>query len=316
MQHVTTLNDLHPAQPSCLTIGAFDGVHRGHQVLIGDMVKHAHATGRVAVVLTFYPHPSVVLRGRRPAFYISTPEEKADYLSTLGVDAVVTHPFNQEVANIPAADFVARLVAHARLSELWCGADFALGHNRQGDVSFLRAEGERRGFTVNVVEPVQIEGEVISSTRIRQALRDGAVEAVGRYLGRPFRLPGMVVEGAKRGQRLGIPTANLAIWEERALPAVGVYACRAHEAGGVHPAVANIGYRPTFDGSESKPIIEAHLLDFSGDLYGSTLTLEFIARLRPEMKFPGIEALVAQIRRDIAEARQILEKAVGTLRVQ
>ena len=306
MQHVTSLEDLRLTRPSCLTIGAFDGVHRGHQVLIGDMVKRAHTTGRAAMVLTFYPHPSVVLRGRRPAFYISTPEEKAEYLSTLGVDAVVTHLFNQEVANITAADFVARLVGHARLSELWCGADFALGHNRQGDVPFLRAEGERRGFTVNVVDPVLMEGEVISSTRIRQALRDGAVETVARYLGRPFRLPGQVVEGARRGRTIGIPTANLAVWEERAFPAVGVYACRAEHAGGVHPAVANIGFRPTFDGRESKPTIEAHLLDFSGDLYGSMITLEFIARLRPEMKFPGVEALVAQIQRDISEARQIL----------
>jgi riboflavin kinase/FMN adenylyltransferase len=308
MQHVTSLEDLRLTQPSCLTIGAFDGVHRGHQALIGDMARRAHAAGRAAVVLTFYPHPSVVLRGRRPAFYISTPEEKAEQLSTLGVDAVVTHPFNQDVANITAADFVTRLVEHARLSELWCGADFALGHNRQGDVPFLRAEGERRGFTVNVVDPVLIDGEIISSSRIRQALRDGAVEAVARYLGRPFRLPGAVVEGAGRGRSLGIPTANLAIWEERAFPAVGVYACRAHHAGGVHPAVANIGYRPTFDGSETRtrPTIEAHLLDFSGDLYGATIALEFVARLRAEMKFPGIEALVAQIRRDIAEARQIL----------
>jgi len=306
MQHVTSLEDLHLTRPACLTIGAFDGVHRGHQVLIGDMVKRAHTTGRAAMVLTFYPHPSVVLRGRRPAFYISTPEEKAEYLSTLGVDAVVTHPFNQEVANVTAADFVARLVEYARLSELWCGADFALGHNRQGDVPFLRAEGERRGFTVNVVDAVLMEGEVISSTRIRQALRDGAVETVARYLGRPFRLPGQVVEGARRGRTIGIPTANLAVWEERAFPAVGVYACRAEHTGGIHPAVVNIGFRPTFDGRESQPTIEAHLLDFSGDLYGSTVTLEFIARLRPEMKFPGVEALVAQIRRDISEARQIL----------
>jgi len=311
IQHVTSLEDLRLSQPACLTIGAFDGVHRGHQALIGDMVRRAHATGRAAVVLTFYPHPSVVLRGRRPAFYISTPEEKAEYLAALGVEAVVTHPFNQEVANITAADFVTRLVEHARLSELWCGADFALGHNRQGDVDFLRAEGEQRGFSVNVVEPVLIEGEVISSTRIRQALRDGAVEAVTRYLGRPFRLPGQVVEGAKRGRTIGIPTANLAVSEERAFPAVGVYACRAHLADGVQPAVTNIGYRPTFNSTEPRLVIETHLLGFSGDLYGSTITLEFIARLRAEMKFPGVDALVAQIQRDIAEAREILEKAEG-----
>ncbi len=311
MQHVTSLEDLHLTQPACLTIGAFDGVHRGHQALIGDMAKHAHATGRAAVALAFYPHPAVVLRGRRPAFYISTPEEKAGYLAALDVDAVVTHPFNQEVANITAADFVARLLEYARLNELWCGVDFALGHNRQGDVDFLRAEGERHGFTVTVVEPVLIEGEVISSTRIRQALRDGAVEAVARYLGRPFRLPGQVVEGAKRGRTIGIPTANLAVSQERAFPAGGVYACRAYLADGVHSAVTNIGYRPTFNSTEPRLVIETHVLDFSGDLYGSTVTLEFIARLRAEMKFPGVDALIAQIHSDIQEAQKLLEKAVS-----
>jgi riboflavin kinase/FMN adenylyltransferase len=306
MQHVTALEDLRLSQPACLTIGAFDGVHRGHQALVSEMVGHARATGKSPVVLTFYPHPSVVLRGRRPSFYISTPEEKAEYLSALGVEAVVTHPFNQEVANISAADFVARLVEYVRLSELWCGSDFALGHNRQGDVAFLRAEGKRRGFTVHVTAPVLMDGEVISSTRIRQALRDGAVEQAARMLGRPFRLPGKVVEGAKRGRTIGIPTANLEVWEERAFPAVGVYACRAHHTGNVYSAVTNIGYRPTFNSTEPKPTIEAHLLDFSGDLYGSTLTLEFIARLRSELKFSGVEALVAQIQRDIEAARQIL----------
>ena len=321
MHHVTALEDLRLTQPACLTIGAFDGAHRGHQALIGEMVKHAHATGRAAVVLTFFPHPSVVLRGRRPSFYISTPEEKAEYFAGLGVDAVVTHPFNAEVSQITAADFVERLVQSARLSELWCGDDFALGHKRQGDVTFLHAEGAKRGFTVNVVPPILIDGEVISSTRIRQALRDGAVEQVTRFLGRPFRLPGEVVEGAKRGRTIGIPTANLAIWEERAIPAVGVYACRAQhrgrpsgreaspgEAGSVYQAVANIGFRPTFNTNEPRLTVEAHLLDFpaGGDLYGSTLMLEFIAHLRAEMKFPGVEALVAQIRSDIDTARKIL----------
>jgi riboflavin kinase/FMN adenylyltransferase len=309
MQHVTSLEDLRLAQPACLAIGAFDGVHRGHQALIGDMVQRAHATGRVAVVLTFYPHPSVVLRGRRPSFYISTPEEKAARLAKLGVDAVVTHPFNIEVSRITAADFVERLVTQARLTELWCGDDFALGHQRQGDVTFLRAEGEKRGFTVNIVQPSLIDGEVISSTRIRQSLRDGAVEQVTRFLGHPFRLPGEVVEGAKRGRTIGIPTANLAVWEERAIPAVGVYACRAQTASGAYQAVVNVGFRPTFNSTEPKLTIEAHLLDFSGDLYGSTVTLEFIARLRSEMKFSGIEALVAQIKSDIETARPILEKA-------
>jgi riboflavin kinase/FMN adenylyltransferase len=219
---------------------------------------------------------------------------------------VVTHPFNREVANITAAEFVERLVKHARLKRLWAGEDFALGHNREGDLNYLRAAGEKHGFDVRVFEPVLIDGEVISSTRIRQTLRDGAVEQAARYLGRPFRLSGEVVKGAQRGRQLGIPTANVAVSEEHAVPAVGVYAARAYHAGGVSQAVINIGFRPTFEGGEARPVIEAHLLDFTGDIYGSTLTLEFVARLRPEMKFPGIDALVAQIQRDIASARVIL----------
>src|SRR5262245_27051047 len=137
MQHVTSLEALQLDRPAHLTIGAFDGIHRGHQALIGEMVSEAHGNGQAAVVITFFPHPSVVLRGRRPSFYLSTPEEKVEYLSQLGVDAVVTHPFNREVANITAADFVDRLIKHARLRHLWAGADFALGHNREGDMDYL-----------------------------------------------------------------------------------------------------------------------------------------------------------------------------------
>jgi riboflavin kinase/FMN adenylyltransferase len=306
MQHVTSLEELGLDRSSAMTIGAFDGVHRGHQALIGEMAAEAQATGRAAVVLTFFPHPSVVLRGRRPSFYLSSPEEKAGYLSELGVDAAVTHPFNRAVSEIRASDFVERLLTYARLDELWCGSDFVLGHNREGTVEFLQAEGQRRGFRVRVMPPVLIDGEVISSTRIRQTLRDGAVEQAARYLGRPFRLSGQVVEGAKRGRQLGIPTANLAISEERATPALGVYACLAGAPDWRGQAVVNIGFRPTFEGGEARPTVEAHLLDFSGDLYGKTVSLDFVARLRPEIKFPGVDALLAQIQRDILEAKRIM----------
>ncbi len=308
MQTVTSLEALRLTQPACLTVGAFDGVHRGHQALIGELVRHAHATGRAAVVITFYPHPSVFLRGRRPSFYLSTPEEKAEHLRALGVDAVVTHTFDAAFAAITAEDYVAQLVRQARLSELWCGEDFALGHNRVGNVAYLRAAGERLGFAVQVRTPVLEDGEIISSTRIRQCLRDGAVEQAARALGRPFRLSGQVVAGAQRGRTLGIPTANLAISEERAFPATGVYACRAHWDGATpQSAVTNIGFRPTFNSSTPTLTVEAHLLDYSGDLYGRELTLDFVARLRPEMKFPGVDALVAQIRADIATARRLLD---------
>ena len=307
MRHVTSLEELGLDRPSAMTIGAFDGVHRGHQALIGEMAAAAHASGRTAVVLTFFPHPSVVLRGRRPSFYLSSPEEKAEYLSQLGVDAMATHPFSLAVSEISAGEFVDRLLTYARLDELWCGPDFALGHNREGTVDYLQVEGKRRGFRVRVKAPVLIDGEVISSTRIRQTLRDGAVEQAARYLGRPFRLSGQVVEGAKRGRQLGIPTANLAVSEERATPALGVYACLARAPGWQGQAVVNIGFRPTFEGGEARPTVEAHLLDYSGNLYGEIVSLDFVARLRPEIKFPGVEALLAQIQRDILEARRLLD---------
>ncbi len=304
MQIVSTLADLNLPAPAYLTIGAFDGVHRGHQALIGGMVQAAHAANHTAVVVTFYPHPSVVLRGRRPSFYLSTQEAKAGHLAALGVDALVVQPFTAEFALVTAAEYVAQLRHHARLTQLWCGADFALGHQRQGDVAFLRA----LGVQVQVVEPTLFDGEIISSTRIRQCLRDGAVEQAHRYLGRPFAIQGEVQPGAQRGRTLGFPTANVSVNEACAIPAFGVYACRAHTAHGTFAAVTNIGVRPTFEGTP-QPTIEAHLLDFSGNLYGHTLRLDFVAHLRPEQKFPGLEALVAQIRRDVASARSILQEA-------
>ena len=306
MQQTTSLSDLQLDRPACVAIGAFDGVHRGHQALIGAMVRQARATGQAAVVVTFYPHPSVFLRGRRPSFYLSTPEAKAEYLAALGVDAVVTHTFDASFAAITAAAYVDELVRHARLGELWCGADFALGHNREGNVPYLQAAGARLGFQVNVYTPVLAEGEIISSTRIRQCLRDGAVETAAHALGRPFRVTGDVVAGAQRGRTIGIPTANLAVSDEHALPANGVYACRVHWDGGHAAAVTNIGVRPTFNSAEPRLTVEAHLLDFAGDLYGRRLTVEFIAHLRPEQKFPGVAALVAQIQADIAAARRLL----------
>ncbi|MDW8326563.1 MAG: bifunctional riboflavin kinase/FAD synthetase [Anaerolineales bacterium] len=307
MQLATSLSELSLTSPAVVTIGAFDGVHRGHQALIGGLTAHARATGRVAVAITFSPHPSVFLRGRRPSFYLTTPEEKAGLLAALGVDVLVTHRFDAAFAAITAAEYVEQLVRHARMVELWCGADFALGHNREGNVAYLQAAGERLGFTVRVQTPVVLDGEIISSTRIRQCLRDGAVEQAARLLGRPFRLSGRVVEGARRGRTIGIPTANLAVAEEHAIPAVGVYVCRADtpQAGGL-PAVTNVGYRPTFNSTEPKLTVETHLLDFTGDLYGTTVSLDFIARLRSEMKFAGVEALIGQIKRDIETARTLL----------
>lgn len=308
MIHVHSLAELpQPDRPALLTIGSFDGVHLGHQALIRSLVNEAHQRPQAfrAAVVTFFPHPSVVLRGRRPSFYINTPEEKAELFASLGVDVTVTHPFNHDVANITAADFVKQLQAALDFKELWCGADFAFGHNREGTVAWLKEYGGRHGFSVRVIEPLLLGDKVISSSRVRQVLADGNAGEAADCLGRPFQLTGVVVEGSRRGRTIGIPTANLQIWDEQAYPARGVYACRAWIGGEAVNAVTNIGVRPTFE-ADAHPTVEAHLLDFDRDLYGQTLRLDFIARLRPEQKFNGVEELVAQIKRDIENAKQIL----------
>ncbi|MBI3763250.1 MAG: bifunctional riboflavin kinase/FAD synthetase [Chloroflexi bacterium] len=312
MIHVHSLEGVTLDRSSYVTIGAFDGVHLGHQRLIGEMARAAHAAGCAAVVVTFYPHPSVVLRGRRPSFYINSPDEKAELLGALGVDWVVTHPFTLEISKITAADFVDRLLTHLKMVELWTGEDFALGHNREGNVPYLRGQGEARGFRVRVVEPRALDTAIISSSGVRAALQSGDVALAAKFLGRPFSVSGRVVAGAKRGRVIGIPTANLEVSEDRACPANGIYACRARIGDETWMAASSIGVRPTFE-QNGAPTVEAHLLDFSGDLYDRTLTLDFVARLRPEEKFATVEALVDQIHADIRQTRQLLKSVIPDL---
>lgn len=289
-----------------LTIGAFDGVHRGHQALLRELVAGAKAENLPSVVLTFYPHPSVVLRGRRPSYYITLPGEKAELIRAQGVDHVVTQRFDRPFSLIPATEFLGRILDQWRMRHIWAGEDFAFGHDRQGNVALLREVGERRAFAVHVVPPLHLGGEVVSSTRVREALRSGDVARAAGYLGRRFSLRGVVRRGAGRGRRLGIPTANLEIDEERAVPGAGVYACRAEIGAGRFRAVTNIGVRPTFEDDLPRPVVETHLLGFDGDLYGEELRLEFVDRLRDERRFSGPEALRQQIGRDIQRAEEIL----------
>ncbi len=306
MQHFRSLKDLH-LQGAWLTIGAFDGVHLGHRALIEPFVAAAHAAGAPAVVLTFFPHPAVVLQGRRAPFYLSTPDEKAERLGALGVDVVITHPFNRRVAARSARDFMADLKVHLGLRMLWVGYDFALGRNREGDIPTLRRLGQEMGFEVRVVEAVRLDGEVVSSSRIRALLAAGEVQAANRLLGRPYEVPGRVVRGDGRGRRLGFPTANLKVWARRMVPGPGVYVARARlEDGRTFGAVVNIGVRPTFEVRPRAPRVEAHLLGFAGDLYGQCLTLAFLQRLREERRFPSPEALAEQIRRDVRRAEEVL----------
>jgi riboflavin kinase/FMN adenylyltransferase len=301
-QHVYHLTELRLERPAIVTIGVFDGVHRGHQHLISHIVREAHDAGHLAVVLTLFPHPDRVLRGQTGRYYLTPPEQKARLLHALGVDVVITHPFDDHVRHIRAADFVDLLREHLNMAGLWVTADFALGYQREGDYTFLAAQGAAKGFRVQQIDLLtDPDHRAISSSQIRAALAKGDVESAAASLGYPYRIEGEVISGDKRGRTIGFPTANLKVWEEQVIPANGVYACYAALGTERYKAVTNIGVRPTFDGSELR--IEAHLLDFDRDIYGHTLRLEFVARLRGEQRFDGIEALIAQIRADAAQGR-------------
>ncbi len=304
MDLIDDLTKVSLRQETILTIGAFDGVHRGHQVLVERVVQRAHATDRLAVLITFHPHPAVVLAPDRAPSYLTTPGEKAALLEGLGVDLLVLFPFDLKVAATPAREFMVSVSEHLRVRELWVGADFALGRNREGDVSRLQELGLELGYDVHVVGSVKRSQSVISSSRIRALIREGQVEEAAELLGRYPSLSGEVVLGAQRGRTLGFPTANLEVRPERAVPANGVYAVFAVLGTQRYPAVANVGIRPSFDNGQR--IVETHIFGFERDIYGCDLVVEFVARLRDERRFEDIDDLVAQIGRDSEAAQSIL----------
>jgi riboflavin kinase/FMN adenylyltransferase len=294
-----------------LTIGAFDGVHLGHQAILRQLVQGAHAAGLPAVVLTFHPHPAIVLRRRQGPFYLTIPEERAEIFGRLGVEIVVTHPFNHDVADQSANEFIARLERYLKPRHLLVGKDFALGKDRQGDLPALQRLGEQFGFTVDTLAPVRDDGQSISSSQIRVLLAEGEIERANQLLGRDYSVSGEIVHGDGRGRLLGIPTANLRLWPERLLPKVGVYACLARAEGALYQAVCNVGLRPTFENTPQALRLEAHLLDYQGDLYCQNVEIQFAARLRDEQRFATVDQLVAQIHHDIGRARSLLQEKLG-----
>jgi riboflavin kinase/FMN adenylyltransferase len=287
-----------------LTIGTFDGVHLGHQALVHRVVDRARATDRLAGLVTFHPHPAVVLAPDRAPLYLTTPGEKLALLEGLGLDLVVLLPFSREVAGRPARDFMEAISHHLRVCEVWVGAGFALGRNREGNAELLAALGTEFGYDLRLIEPVGSSQEIVSSSRVRALLKEGRVEDASRLLGRLPSVSGVVVVGAQRGRVLGFPTANLEVRPERAVPANGVYAVYALLGASRHAAVANVGVRPSFDNGQRT--VEIHLFDFHQDIYGCDLVVEFAARLRAERRFEDIRELVAQIQRDSEAARALL----------
>ncbi|MEZ4330687.1 MAG: bifunctional riboflavin kinase/FAD synthetase [Myxococcota bacterium] len=296
-----------PFRRPVLTIGNFDGVHVGHQAILRQVVARARALGGESVLYTFEPHPRRVLQSERSLRLLETFEQKMETVEALGVDAVIAEPFDRAFARVSPECFIEEYV-HARVRpvEVYVGYDFHFGRDREGSMRLLTERGPHLGFSVTVVPEVSVEGRDVNSTRIRQLLAAGEVEEAALLLGRPFRARGRVAVGDRRGRTLGFPTANLAP-ETEILPAPGVYwghlqtVARGPDRRPL-PVVTNVGFRPTFrDGRDL--VAEAHVIDFSGDLYDLEVDLSFEGRLRGEIRFESVDALRDQIALDVEQAR-------------
>ncbi len=309
MPHHRTLDEI-KLDRSWLSIGVFDGVHLGHQTLLKRLVEGAHAEGLPAAVVTFFPHPVVVLHNVQDPVYLSMPDERAELLAKAGVDEVVTLEFDRHLASRTAAEFMGMMKEHLGVVHVCAGYDFALGRGREGNLSVLRQLGDQMGFIIEVIQPVSgLKNKVISSSRIRDLLTQGEVSTAAELLGRRYTIDGIVTHGDGRGHGLGFPTANISIPEQRLAPGRSVYATWFWLQNQRFPAVTNIGLRPTFENQLVLPRIEAHILDLPDDpdLYEQSVRLEFVEYLRPELRFPHIQSLIDQINKDIQRSREVFE---------
>jgi len=309
VQLVSELSAFIPERETLLTIGVFDGVHLGHRHLIRNLTQRAAEGNFLSGVVTFNSNPKAVLSPRTKLARLATLEERASLLKSLGVDLVIPLTFTTEVAALSAREFVLCLKQYLKMRGLVIGPNFALGRGREGNTTALQSLGQELDFTVEVVKPLMVEGSLVSSTAVREALARGDMKTTAKLLGRYFSLSGPVAGGFERGHILGFPTANIQLEPEQAIPENGVYATLARVGDKVHQSVTNIGVKPTFGKGERT--VEVHILGFSGDLYGQKLTIELVERLRPEMKFAGPEELAAQIGKDVEQAKTILKKPLA-----
>jgi riboflavin kinase/FMN adenylyltransferase len=295
-----------PRGPLSIAIGVFDGVHIGHQALIRQTADSARQQGGRALAATFDPLPIQALAPGAPPSALSDVDDRVRLLHEAGANDVVVFQFTREFAALEADEFVRRLAGAGEARQIFVGADFQFGHDRGGDVRTLAAAGSRYGFEVVVASPVTLDGAVVSSTRIRNALLAGDVEHAARLLSRGYGVRGTVVHGAKRGRALGFPTINLAVPPERLLPRDGIYAMTVRLREGEVAAAASLGVRPTFGGGDRT--LEAYLLDWEGDVYGDTIDAAFVKRLRDELRFASAAELSEQIARDVEATRAAFAK--------
>lgn len=308
MQLIRGQRDLPRRHGGCaVTIGTYDGLHLGHQALLARVRSHAERLGLPAVMLTFEPTPREFLAPQEPPARLTTLRERWRILAESGLDYLWVLRFDDALRNLTAEDFAQLLAGRLRASVVVAGHDFRFARRGEATVPVLAAAGERLGFTVDVVPAVTLAGERVSSSGVRTALACGDFARAGRWLGRPYSMRGRVIGGRRLGRDLGFPTANLALGRRRA-PVAGIFAVQVHGvAKGALPGVASLGTRPTIGGGEA--LLEAHVFDFSGDLYGREIEVEFAAKLRDEQRFANLEALTVQMERDARDARAILAGA-------
>lgn len=309
MQTITDLTQRTPT-PAVLTIGSFDGVHLGHQRLIAGVLESARQKGVAAVALTFEPSPREVLQPGKPLAYLTRLPEKLALLAETGLDETIVVPFTKELSQVDAPDFIRWLRQYLPFVELWEGEGFALGHGRTGNTGVLAQLGTEMGYTLCIAPLVDVGGQPVSSTRIREAVMSGDMETATTLMGRYPIVPGTVVPGSKRGREMGYPTANLAITAYQALPPDGVYAtwCTRHATAEVLPSVTSIGTRPTFE--DDARLVEIHILDYDADLYGEVLTAYFVKYIRPQLRFEGMAPLITQMNQDTATTRETLPLSI------
>jgi riboflavin kinase / FMN adenylyltransferase len=294
---------LHPV----LALGNFDGLHRGHMKIIERVRRVASERGATAVAMTFDPHPPRVVRPDKAPPLLMTKTQRLEALERADLDGVAVVRFTPELSRWDPETFVRTvLVEWLHVAEVWVGANFLFGHDRAGNFSSLRGLGGRYGFRAEKIDPVRYKDFVVSSTRIRRLISEGRVDEAGALLGHPYTIDGTVVEGSHRGRELGFPTANLATGNEL-IPPHGVYATTVRLDGVIYPSITNVGIRPTFD-EEPRTVIETHLLDVERDLYGRTLRLGFVQRLRDERRFESVDLLKAQVGADLQKARTLFEQ--------
>jgi riboflavin kinase / FMN adenylyltransferase len=291
--------------PLFLAIGVFDGVHLGHRAVISTSAEHAQEANGTPVVVTFDPHPEKVLRPKAAPHLLTATPHKIALIRDLGVGHLLIITFDKQFAATEPEDFVQQLVKHSKpLREICVGHEWSFGRNRRGNLELLKKLGARFNFNVVGIPPVTINGELVSSTRIRQAVETGDLTKAARMLGRQYTILGSVVRGDDLGKKIGFPTANLSAHNEQ-FPPNGVYLAEAKLDTVIYPGVVNLGYRPTVSTGKSERTLEIHLLDFDRDIYGEDLEVRFIRYLRPEKKFENIDALVRQIEADVKQAREL-----------